>query len=223
MSANNETTQEINPYTAARQEWNERYGDHIRQAMQWKAFAFAALAMAALSVFGVLYQSGKSKLVPYVVELDRLGNTLATRRADEAQPADSRVIRAALASFVRNARTITADGYVQKAMLNDAYAYLSNSDPATAALNEYFSKNSPFERAQTETVTVEINQALPMTKETWQIEWTETAHTRKGPVKDVVRWKANATIYLAAPTSEAAILKNPLGIFFKEFSWAKQL
>src|SRR5690606_16837268 len=108
-------------------------------------------------------------------------------------------------------------------LLMRAYAYLSQSDPATIALNDYFSKNSPFERATTETATIEINSVLPITKDTWQIEWTETVRTRRGILKEALRWKATATTYVVPPTAEDQLMKNPLGIFIRDYTWAQQL
>lgn len=212
-----------NPYLAGRQEWNERYGSHIKQANQWKVVAIGALGIAALAVVGVIYLGSRNKFVPYVVEVDKLGTSLGVRKADEAQAVDTRVMRATLAAFVTNVRTVSPDASLQKAMLLQAYGSLSNQDPATTKLNEFFSKNSPFERAQTETVTVEIHSVLPITKETWQIEWSEKVTTRKGQLKEVARWKATGSVYTIPPTTEPQILKNPLGIFLRDFDWAKQI
>ena len=212
-----------NPYLAARKEWNERYGDYIKASRQWKAAAFTAIAISALAVVGLLYQAGRSKFIPFVVEVDKLGRPMPVSPLTQAQPLDPRLIRASLATFVNNTRTVSADATMQKQMLLNAYAYLSQGDAANQALNEFFRKESPFERAQTETVTLEINTVLPITKDTWQIEWTETVRTRKGVVKESAPWKATATIYIVPPTTEAQILRNPLGIFIREYTWAKQL
>ena len=35
------------PYLSARREWNERYGDYIARARNWRGAAFAALAISA--------------------------------------------------------------------------------------------------------------------------------------------------------------------------------
>lgn len=212
-----------NPYLAARSEWNERYGSYIAEARRWKLIALAALAIAAVAVIGVLNLASKSRFVPFLVEVDKLGETLAIKKAEQAQAADTRVIRASLARFVDDTRSVTPDATLQKQALLEAYAYLSNQDPATAALNDHFAKNSPFERAQTETVTVEINNVLPITKDTWQIEWTESVRSRHGQPLEKTRWKATATVYVVPPVKEEQIMKNPLGIYIRDYTWAKQL
>ena len=80
-----------NPYLSARREWNERYGDYIARARNWRRAAFAALAVSLVLAIGVAWQAAQSKVVPYVVEVDKLGDAVAVGRADRAAPADSRV------------------------------------------------------------------------------------------------------------------------------------
>lgn len=87
-----------NPYLSARREWNERYGDYIVQARNWRGAAFAALAIAAVLAVGVVWQAAQSKVVPYVVQIDKLGDAVAVARADRAAPADARVVKAQLAA-----------------------------------------------------------------------------------------------------------------------------
>ena len=73
-------------YLAARREWNERYGDYIAQANNWRLTAIAALAVAAVAVAGNVWQSAQSRVQPFVVEVDKLGDALAIQRADVASP-----------------------------------------------------------------------------------------------------------------------------------------
>ena len=70
-------TGSVNPYLAARREWDERYGDALARAHHWRLAAFAALALAAVAVFGLAYVGSLSKIKPYVVALDHLGDPLA--------------------------------------------------------------------------------------------------------------------------------------------------
>ena len=71
-----------NPYLSARREWNERYGDYIARARNWRSAAFAALAISAVLALGVVWEAAQSKVVPYVVEVDKLGDAIAVARAD---------------------------------------------------------------------------------------------------------------------------------------------
>ncbi len=64
-------------YLAARREWNERYGDYIAQANNWRLIAIAALGVAAVAVAGNVWQSSQSRVQPFIVEVDKLGDALA--------------------------------------------------------------------------------------------------------------------------------------------------
>ena len=66
-----------NPYLAARQEWNERYGSYVKAAAAWRIVGITGMFMAVIGFSYALYQSTQVKLVPYIVEVDKLG-TAAT-------------------------------------------------------------------------------------------------------------------------------------------------
>ena len=82
-------------YLAGRREWNERYGSYIAQRDAWRLLAMASLGVAALAVGGVVWLSSQSRVVPYVVEVNHLGDALAVRRANVATAVDPGVIRGA--------------------------------------------------------------------------------------------------------------------------------
>ena len=51
-----------------------------------------------MEVAGITYVGSQSKYVPYVIEVNGLGEAVAVGRAQLAAPADPRVVRASLAS-----------------------------------------------------------------------------------------------------------------------------
>jgi hypothetical protein len=75
-------------YFAARQEWLERYGDHIAAARAWRRVAQMALAVAALALGGLIWVSLQGQIVPYVVRIDRGGGVAGVKRADRMEPPD---------------------------------------------------------------------------------------------------------------------------------------
>lgn len=216
-----ETTE--NPYLSARREWNERYGSYIASANSWKIIAMLSMLVAVISVIGVVYIGSQNKMIPYVVEVDKLGKTVAVAPATQAGKNDSRVVKAYLADFIVNFRSVIVDAAVQRQVINKTYSLLSNSSPATQSINQYFQDgNSPLQRAATETVTVEINSVLPISDKTWQVEWKETERSRRGLVKAQKRFKAAITVKFMPPTKEIEILRNPIGLYVEEISWSEQ-
>lgn len=217
-----------NPYLNARKAHNEFVGGIIA-SRQWAwIICILSLLIALSAVGGVIYIGQQSTFVPYVVQVDKLGQSVAIARADQAAPVDSRVIHATVAEFITNARMVTPDVTVQRNAIFRLYACLNANDAATLKMNEYMNTDvsNPFKRASKETVSTEITSVLPQSGETWQIDWTETVRDRQGAKLDTYRMRALVNVYVAPPTnqtSEDQIRKNPLGIFIRDFNWSKQL
>jgi len=212
-----------NPYLDARREWNERYGDWVARERNWQRLAFICALVALVAVAGLAYAASQNKFIPYVVEMDQLGRMQAVRPASRARPVEPRFIKAQLAAFIENLRSVSADGWVQRQRIFGAYAMLRTGDAATGMVSEHFRDASPFETAKTETISVQIETILPLTEQSWRIEWVETRRDRTGAKLAVARWTATAATVLSPPETEAAILKNPAGLYVTELSWSKRL
>lgn len=125
--------------------------------------------------------------------------------------ADARVVRATLGSFVSNFPSVTPDTVVQKQYIDRTYALLRTSDPATERINAWFRGNSPFDRALSTTVAVEITNILPLSNQTYQVDWTEFQRDRQGKELVTRRYHGIATVTLTPPQDEAVIRFNPIG------------
>ena len=212
-----------NPYLAARNEWNERYGSYVRSARLWATFAGVSLALCAVSTSIALYQSAQVKLVPYIVEIDKLGNTVTGGFPQQIGNADPRVVRAMLGSWVSAFRAVTPDAIVEKNYIDKVYALLHLGDPSTRKVDDYFRQNSPFERAKTTTVSVEITDLTPQSPQSWKIDWIETERDRRGKELRSSKYRGIATFALSPPPDEAAIRLNPIGLYITDFEWTAQL
>ena len=60
-------------YLKARQEWEERYADLVLGKRNWHITAAGMMAITLVLAFGMVWVSTRSKFVPYVVEVDKLG------------------------------------------------------------------------------------------------------------------------------------------------------
>ncbi|WP_026615889.1 conjugal transfer protein TrbF [Ensifer aridi] len=212
-----------NPYLAARQEWTERYGSYVRAAAAWRIVGILGLTMAVIGFGYAMYLSTQAKLVPYVVEVDKLGTSVAAGFPEQIEYADVRVVRATLGNFVTSFRSITPDAVVQKQYIDRTYALLRTSDPSTEKINAWFRGNSPFEKAKTATVAIEVNNIVALSNQTYQIDWTEYERDRKGNGTGTRRFRGIATVVLTAPQDEATIRLNPIGLYVRDFDWTAQL
>ena len=217
------TTAPENPYLAARQEWNERYGSYVKAAAAWRIVGVTGMLLAVISTSYALYQSSQVKLVPYIVEVDRLGTAVNAGFPQQIEYADARVVRATLGNFISNFRSVTPDAVVQKGYIDRTYAMLRTSDPATEKINGWFRSNSPFEKARAATVAVEVNNIVPLSNQSYQIDWTEYERDRKGKETGVRRFRAVATVVLTPPQDEAVIRLNPIGLYIRDLDWTAQL
>jgi type IV secretion system protein VirB5 len=211
-----------NPYLAARLEWNERYHGFIRAKRNWQIIAVAALVVDAVLGLGILRQASQSRVTPYVVEVDELGQSLVVGPAERSGPADPRLVRYQLAEFVRRVRSIVADGAAEKQLLDAAYAHTAGS--ATRFLNDHFKENNPFLRMRERTVSVDVTSILRLpASDSWQLQWTETHRGLDGAVLTRERWQALMTVEIRPGDTPEAIQQNPLGLFVTEIQWTKQL
>ena len=212
-----------NPYLAARQEWNERYGSYVQAARAWRIVGIAGMTMAVIGFSYALYQSTQVKLVPYIVEVDKLGAAAIAGYPQQIEYADPRVVRATLGSFITTFRSITPDAVVQKQYIDRTYALLRTSDPATEKINNWFRGNSPFEKAKNATVAIEVNNVVALSNQCYQIDWTEFERDRKGKETATRRYRGIATVTLTPPQDEEIIRLNPIGLYLRDFDWTAQL
>ena len=216
------------PYLAARRTWNDHVGAVVSQRQTWQVIGILSLLIALASVGGVIHIGSQSKFIPYVIEVDKLGQTLAAGPVQAANPADPRVVHASVSEFISDARLVTPDVALQRKAVFRVYAKLSPHDPATAKMNEWLNgteESSPFKRAAKEMVSVEIKSVLPQTPDTWQVDWVETTRDRQGTIKgQPVTLRALVTTYTAEitpQTTDEQLRDNPMSIYVRDFSWSR--
>jgi type IV secretory pathway TrbF-like protein len=222
-AADAELRNTTNPYLEARREWNERYGTYIQQAHHWRALAFISGLIALVAGIGVAYIGAQSKVVPYVVEVDKLGQVAAVAPAERSSSVDPRVLKAYLARFVVDWRSVTVDRQVQKASIDRVYAMLPSASIAVRKLNDHYQAHNPFAVAASASVDVSITNVLQISSQTWQVEWLEVTRDSRGEVKSRVRMRASFMLGITPPTQETLILVNPLGIYIVDLNWSQQL
>ena len=223
-----------NPYLNARRTWNHIGAANMASRQMAQILGVLALLVALAAVGGNVYIGSQSKFVPYVVQVDKLGQAAAVAPAQRAGPDDTAarlaVVHSSVASWISDIRMVTPDIALQRKGVFHVYSMLSANDAATAKANEHLNgseSSNPFKRAETETVSVEIDTVLYQAGETWQVDWIETIRDRQGGMKGKPqRWRALVTVYTVAPTAdttEQQIRDNPLGVHVRDFSWSKQL
>ena len=211
------------PYLAARDEWNERYRDLIVAARNWRLLAVTSSVVALVAVLGLIVIGAKPKVIPYIVAVDNLGNVVSQGTAVQASVADDRLIRAALWSWVQDWRMVSSDSTVEKNAIERVYAEIGNGTPAAIRISEAYRDESPLKLAQTETVSVNVRALYASSKDSYEVEWTETTFDLKGEQVGTQNYKGVITISIHPPEDEGLARVNPLGIYVTNVSWSKVL
>ena len=209
-----------NPYLNARREWDERYGDAISRAHNWKMMAFGAVAVAGIAVAGIAYIGAQSKIQPYVVTIDKMGNPIAMAQPVTGGAVNQRIIEAQVASWVWNWRSMLSDPMAQKQLLAQVYAMASTQ--TAAEINPWYKRSWTADAGYV--VSPHISSILPVSKNTYQVNWSETKY-KDGQIDGTTSYKGNITVGIdkkIASTAQASML-NPLGIYVQSITWTKVL
>jgi len=217
-----------NPYVEARREWDERYADLVLGKRNWQIAAGGLLAVSLILAIGIVWLATRSRYIPYVVEVDKLGYALTVPHplAPTSVPdVTARMERYEVAAFIRNARAVSSDTQVEQEMLSSLLAHARGA--ADKFLDEYYHSDgfahNPFKRAQKETVAVQVDSILKLSARSYQVRWTETKHDLNGATLGApTHWEAVLQTEIVPPDSDDTIVSNPLGFYVTQISWTEQ-
>jgi type IV secretion system protein VirB5 len=214
------TPQPQTPYQRAAQLWDERIGSARVQARNWRLMALGGLLLSAGLSSGLLWQSMQSRVVPYVVEVDRLGEPRAVAPADKSYRPTDPQIAWHLARFITDVRSISLDPVLMRENWLSAY------DFATARgarfLDQYARSANPFGDVGNRTVSVEVTSVVRASDQSFEVKWTESEFDR-GNLAGTSRWTAILSVTMRPPASAEELRKNPLGLYVDAIDWSREL
>lgn len=207
------------PYQRAGQMWDERIGSARVQAGNWRLMAFGSLILSAGLATGMVLQASQSRVTPYVVEVDHLGEAKAVNPAEaKFQPTDPQIAWH-LARFITDIRSVSLDPVLMRRDWLSAYDFVTKRGAQT--LDAYARANDPFSRIGDKTVSVQVTSVVRASDKSFQIKWQEQAFDRGTPV-GTSRWTGILTTVSKAPASADVLRKNPLGIYVDAIDWSRE-
>ncbi|MGV1954168.1 conjugal transfer protein TrbF [Agrobacterium sp. 22-214-1] len=214
------TPQPETPYQKAAQVWDERIGSARVQARNWRFMAFGSLILSAGFAAALVWQSTRGTVVPWVVQIDKLGQaqTVAAATVDY-RPTDPQVAWH-LARFIEQVRSIPADPIIVRQ--NWLRAYDWTTDRGATALNDYARSNDPFTKVGKQQVAVEVSSVIRASPDSFRIAWVEHRY-ENGQLSTTERWTAILTIVIQPPRDAERLKSNPLGIYVNAISWSKEM
>ncbi|MES1972830.1 MAG: conjugal transfer protein TrbF [Pseudomonadota bacterium] len=208
------------PYQRAAQAWDDRIGSARVQAKNWRLAFFGTLALSGGLAGGLVWQGARGTIVPWVVEVNKLGEAQAVSPATAAyRPTDPQVAFH-LARFIEEVRGIAADPIVVRENWLKAYDF--TTDKGALALNDYARTNDPFVQIGKVQVAVDVSSVIRASPDSFRVAWTER-HYQDGSLAGTERWSAILTIVVQPPRTPDALRKNPLGLFVNAINWSKEL
>ena len=186
------------PYQRAGQLWDERIGAARVQARNWRLMAFGGLFLTIGLSGALVWQSMQSRVVPYVVEVDQLGEARAVTPANaDFRPTDPQIAWH-LSRFISNIRSKSLDAVLMRENWLSAYDYVT--DRGALFLGEYARAANPFAEVGRRTVSVQVTSVVRASGNSFRINWTEQAYER-GSLSGTSRWTAVVTVKLQPPRS----------------------
>ena len=208
------------PYQRAGQVWDERIGSARVQAKSWRLAFFCTLALAGSLAGGLVWQSMRGTITPWVVQVDALGKAEVVAPAVAGyQPSDPQIAWH-LARFIEEVRGVPADPVVLRQNWLDAYNYVT--DKGAAALNDYARTNDPFSKIGKSQVSIEVSTVIRASDSSFRVEWVERRYA-DGSLASTERWSAIITITVQTQTDADRLKKNPLGVYVHALNWSKEL
>ncbi len=211
-----------NPYikgAEGKKLWNDRYFNMKDSIKRWQTAFFAVSLIAILLTLVVAKIATESHVEPFVVETSQ-GMPYAVKPMQSSLSAnDQRLVNFAINQFIINTRSVLSDSNAESTLLNKSYAYAA--DQALQTLTAYFAKNNPYDISKKYTVSVNIVNAMPLSKNTWQVTWDETQNFQDSETPSITqRWMADVT-YHFGDINKAFINENPFGLYVTKISWSQ--
>ncbi len=214
------TPEPATPYQRAAQLWDERIGSARVQAKNWRLMAFGCLTLSVGLAAGMVWQSARSRVTPYVVEVDRLGEVQAVAPAiTPYQPNDAQIAWY-LARFVTDVRSLSIDPVLVRRNWLEAYEFAT--DRAAVFLNDFARTNDPFKAIGDRSVSVEVTSVVRASDTSFQVKWTEQVY-RQGSLASTERWTAIVATTVETPRTAEVLRKNPLGLYITGIAWSREL
>lgn len=204
------------PYQHAQQEWDERIGSARVQAENWRLIAFFSLAVATLLlVILIVVLVSRSERI-FVAEIGSRGRVVNVAPLSIGYNPTVAQKEYFIGNFIELLRSVPLDPVVAKQNWLKAYGFLGQR--ATAQLNTYLQQNNPLNILGKKTVVVKIDDINPLSDNSFAVEWQETIVNADGQSEAHNLYSGVFTLTLKTPTTQQAILQNPLGIYIVDFN-----
>jgi type IV secretory pathway TrbF-like protein len=209
------------PYNRAKEEWNDRIGGPLRSAFSWRVQAVLGYVMIAGLAGGLLYKSMQSTIQPVHIRIAENGQPTVLGPVPEKYTPQLAEVRYALTEWLTWTRGVSLDPVLVKQNYSKALCRMRQA-PANK-LNEWAQKEPRLAAVGRETVAVQVLGVVPVAGTTsYQARWTEEFRSAEGGLKERQTWTATFPIEFDMPKTVKQLDCNPIGLYMKDFQWARE-
>ena len=208
------------PYLRAQQVWDDRIGSARVQAKNWRLLALSCILANLLLGAGLVYQSLKAQVIPYIVEVDSQGEVRLVGPAAVLYRPSQAAIQHQVREFVRTIRGLATDPIVVRERWMQVYAGVT---PRGAnLLNSYARERDPFGKVGKVSIAVDVQRVLPLTETSYDVQWREATYDAQGVKTEDATYSGIVAVVMQQPKTAQALKDNPLGIYVDTFSWSRK-
>lgn len=205
-------------YKKARSNLKDIFAQQQTDKKIYRMAFFVSMVLNVALVIGITLIGLQHKIVPYIVQVDKHGYSIAISKAEAAKRPNDRILISWVGQYVQNLRTVVTDPKAQRTLIDWVYASTPQGTSGHSAINAWYIAHNPFQRmSEGFTAEVQIESIMPMgdSHKTWQIKWEETLYNR-GVKQTSDRHTGIFTVDIAQSTDLKSVIANPLGIFITE-------
>lgn len=205
------------PYRRAREVIDSRVGSARKQAYNWRLFALGMVGVVILAVGGLIWQSMKSRVEPYVVEVGKEGEVRLVGKPQEKAYRPKEAVRESVAQeWMLDIRRRPADKGVLKDQLMDGYERVTGE--AKGHLDSVLDEESPFEFIQDKRRAVTVTSVNKVGNGSYRLEWVEKVRNENGYLMGEREYVGIVDLEFRRAETEQQLKKNPLGLYVTHFS-----
>ena len=172
-----------------------------------------------LLIVAIVIIAGYPKSQGYVIEIAADGsatmNPDAVTLLQDWTPAEE-TKRHFLGEFIRELRSVSSDPQIVQANIDRLYNRVTGN--AADQVTDYIRETDPRNRLKNETVTIKIASILPLSDQTYQIDFRETVWTKSLRIKSDTHYRCIASFEIYTPRTNKQALYNPIGLYVTEFA-----
>ena len=173
------------------------------------------MLLSIVLALGIVWMSARSKVIPYVVEVDKLGYaiTISTALTASNTPATAeRMKRYEIAAFIQVCLQRPGRGTKNAERFARTLARQRTNSSSRTSMRMTSQKN-PFQIMKHQTVRVQIESIFQAPPKSYEVRWSETALDMSGLLLGTSHLEAILETEISPQSWTDTVISNPLGFY----------